>query len=236
MKSIAYVRVSTQDQDLGVEVQKAAITSFAAARGLVIAAWFEERVSGAAEISDSPELAMALQAVREHKAEYFLVHKRDRLARDVGRAILLENILARDGCQILSAAGDNFTGPEGMFVRRLMDTFAEYERQVIKARTKAAIAVKKRRGERWCRHPPYGYRAEHGRILPDSHEQQVIARCHEWFLAGVPYREMIRRLGPVSRTGRFLTYTAVYKICRPLRAPVVASAGPEQNQVPGTLS
>jgi DNA invertase Pin-like site-specific DNA recombinase len=39
----------------------------------------------------------------------------------------------------------------------MVDAFAAYERQVIGARTSAALRAKANRGERFSRHAPYGY-------------------------------------------------------------------------------
>jgi site-specific DNA recombinase len=43
--------------------------------------------------------------------------------------------------------------PEGMLLRGLMDLFAQYERAVIRARTRAALAVKRSKGERYSARP-----------------------------------------------------------------------------------
>ena len=51
-------------------------------------------------------------------------------------------------------------------MRRLIDSFAEYERLLISARTRAALAAKRRRGERVSGIVPFGYRlAADGRTL-----------------------------------------------------------------------
>ena len=53
------------------------------------------------------------------------------------------------GAKVVAADGvGNGDQPENLLMRRMVDAFAGFERRVIGARTKAALAVKKARGER----------------------------------------------------------------------------------------
>ena len=71
---------------------------------------------------------------------------------------MIEAAVRRRGARIVSAAGEGTEGdgPTDVLMRRIVDAFAEYERLVIKARTKAALQVKKARGERRSGRLPYG--------------------------------------------------------------------------------
>lgn len=87
-------------------------------------------------------------------------------------------------------------------MRQIVDCFAEYERAIIRARTRAALAVKKSRGQR-VGGIPFGYRlAGDGRALePHRQEQQALAVLRA---AGYTYRavaEELNRQGFRSRTG-----------------------------------
>lgn len=84
------------------------------------------------------------------------------------------------GARIISAAGEataeGTDDPSAVLFRRLLDSFGEYERLLIGARTKAALAAKRQRGERISRFLPYGFTlAVDGRKLePLPAEQAVI--------------------------------------------------------------
>jgi len=65
----------------------------------------------------------------------------------------------------------NGNGPEAQLMRTMIDAFAAYERALIRARTKAALAAKAARGERTSLHAPYGWRVG-GEDLTDV-EQKV---------------------------------------------------------------
>jgi len=66
-----------------------------------------------------------------------------------------------------------------MLLRGLMDLFAQYERALIRARTRAALAVLRSKGEQYTRRPPLGFRFEAGQLVEDAAERQVLARVRE---------------------------------------------------------
>lgn len=178
--AVAYLRVSTDEQALGPEAQRAAIERWAASAGVTVVAWYEDRgVSGGAALDRRPALLAALDALETHGAGLLVVAKRDRLARDVVLAAMIERLAARASARVVSAAGegsDEGDDPSALLMRRMVDAFAEYERALIRARTKSALAVKKTRGER-VGQVPFGYRlAADGRNLEaDADEQATLA-------------------------------------------------------------
>jgi DNA invertase Pin-like site-specific DNA recombinase len=65
--AVAYIRVSTDEQRLGPEAQRAAVEAWAAREGVQVAAWcVDQGVSGASAIEARPALCTALTALREH--------------------------------------------------------------------------------------------------------------------------------------------------------------------------
>ena len=213
-RAVAYLRVSTDEQHLGPEAQRAALVAWAAREGVTIVAWHvDQGVSGAAAIADRPGLLAAVADLREHGAGVLAVAKRDRLARDVMAAAMVERLAADAGARILSAAGEGTESddPAAVLMRRMVDAFAEYERALIAARTRAALAVKRARGEATS-HAPFGYRAVDGRLVADEGEQAVIARIREARSRGLTVRAIAAELaaaGVVSRKGAALHFTTV---------------------------
>jgi len=204
--AVAYLRVSTDDQHLGPEAQRAAIVAWAAREGVTIAAWHTDQgVSGAAAIADRPALLAALADLSMHRAGLLVVSKRDRLARVVMAAAMIERLSADVGARIVSAAGEGTEGndPSAMLMRRMVDAFAEYERAMIAARTKAALAVKRTRGEATS-HAPYGWRAVDGRLVADAIEQAILVRVRALRATGLTERAIVAALnaeGVRTRSG-----------------------------------
>ena len=143
MKAILYRRCSTSEQTdsgLGLAAQLAACESAAARLGLPVGGVFDDAgVSGKTEAADRAGFMGAL-AVLE-KGDVLLVAKRDRLGRDPIAVAMIERLVERKGARIVSAAGEGTESddPSAVLMRRMIDAFAEYERLLIGARTKAAL-------------------------------------------------------------------------------------------------
>lgn len=217
--AVAYLRVSTDRQELGPEAQRAAIESWARAQGVTVVAWHcDAGVSGGAELDARPELATALVAVKAHRAGVLLVAKRDRLARDVAVAVAIERAVVRLGARIVSADGvaNGDTAADG-FLRTILDGAAQYERALIRQRTRAALQAKRARGER-AGNVPFGFTADaSGRLEPHPGEQAIVGHVRSLRAAGLSLRGIVAELaraGFVGRTGRALALPQVARLAR----------------------
>ncbi len=215
--AVAYLRASTDDQRLSPEAQRAAVESWARTAGVTVAAWHVDAgVSGAADLADRPALGAALVALREHSAGLLVVAKRDRLARDCYVAAAIDRAVAAGGARVVSADGTgNGDTPADQFMRSVLDAAAQYERGLIRSRTKAALAAKRARGERTGT-VPYGFTADAaGRLVECAAELAVIAQVRALRAAGLSQRGIVAELaraGVVGRTGRALALLQVQHI------------------------
>jgi DNA invertase Pin-like site-specific DNA recombinase len=204
---VAYLRVSTDDQRLGMAAQRDAIAAWAVQGGVTVAAWCPDQgVSGAAPLEARPGLLDALEALRSHRAGVLVVARRDRLARDVAVAAIVERVAAQAGARVVSAAGEGTDAapqdPAGILVRGMMDLLAQYERALIALRIRAALRAKRARGER-AGAVPWGYTADAtGRLAPAAGEQHVTARVRELRAAGLSQRAIVARLAAEGVTAR----------------------------------
>lgn len=207
--AIGYRRVSTAEQagsGLGLDAQETSIATAAARLGLQIVETFTDAgVSGGLPLEQRPALMSALHALG--RGDVLVIAKRDRLGRDVLNVAMIERLAERKGARIVSAAGEgtDTNDPTSRLMRQIVDCFAEYERAIIRSRTKAALAVKKARGER-VGGIPYGSQlAADGRLLePHADEQRVLAIVEELRGAGLTYQAVadeLNRQGFRSRTG-----------------------------------
>jgi DNA invertase Pin-like site-specific DNA recombinase len=202
---IAYLRVSTNAQaesGAGLDAQEDACTRTA---GTLAAVFRDEGVSGSTGLEKRPALLEAIAALG--RGDVLMVAKRDRLGRDPLVVAMIESAVKRKGARIASAAGEgtDSDSPSDVLMRRMVDAFAEYERLIIGARTKAALGAKKARGER-TGSVPYGYRlaADGKRIEPDETEQAALRLVRMLRESGTAYRAIARELtgrGYVPRGG-----------------------------------
>jgi len=198
MRAIAYLRVSTDEQaatGLGLEAQLKACRTAAERIDLEVAKVYQDDgVSGAASLDKRKGLLAAIDALEP--GDVLVVAKRDRLARgDVILTAMIERLISRRKARLVSAAGEGTDGndPSDILMRRMVDAFAEYERLLISARTRAALQAKRDRGEA-CRFPRYGERFEEDRIVVDTSEAKVIAAMQEMQVSGMSFRAIARSL------------------------------------------
>ena len=193
--AIAYLRVSTDEQHLGPEAQRAAIEAWAAREAMHVVAWHVDRgVSGAAPLDRRPALLEAVDALP--RGGVLVVAKRDRLARDVVIAAMIERAAARVGASVVSADGVGVgDGPEAALLRAMVDAFAQYERALIRTRTKGALQAKRRKGER-VGGVPFGYHlADDGtHVVRDDAEQRTLVRVHALARDGLSQRAIAELL------------------------------------------
>ena len=205
--AVAVLRVSTEDQNLGPDAQRAAIMAWAERSGVSVVSWHEDRLSGATPAEDRPGLLAGLGALRQHGAGLLVAAKRDRIARDVVIAATVEQLARDAGARVVTADGVSVEDtPEAALMRTLMDAFAQYERALIRARTKAALHVKRARGERFSRRAPLGFRLEAGRLVEDAAERAVLERVRTMRSTGVSLAGVVSRLnaeGVKCRGGRW---------------------------------
>ena len=208
-KAIGYLRVSSGKQvesGLGLEAQRAAVEGAAARLELPLAAVYtDEATSGVAGLEatesggfeldweERPELRRALDSLE--RGDVLIVAKRDRLARDVVLAFMLEQAVARLGAQIHAVdGGGNGSGLEAQLLRGLLSIFSWWERMVIRGRTREAAAAARRKGKRWG-HVPYGYAADSaGRLMPKPAEMQTVVVMRQLRARGESYAGIGRRL------------------------------------------
>jgi len=195
--AVGYLRVSTDEQRNGIEAQRGQIERWASTAGVTIVAWHtDEGISGGAALDKRPALMAALDSVRAAKAGLLVVAKRDRLARETLFAGMIERLAQKHGSRIVSADGTATDDtPEAAMLRGVQDVFAQYERALIRSRVKAALSVKKSKGER-VGSVPYGSRlsADGTHLEPEPEEQAVLARIRSLREAGRPLRAIVTDL------------------------------------------
>lgn len=193
MNVTIYTRVSTDEQaatGLGLAAQMAACESFAAKAGHTISgAHTDAGVSGAVGLEDRPGLMAAIAGLR--RGDALVIAKRCRLGRDQMAILMIEKAVSRKGAVILSADGiGNADDPASQFMKNVIDAASVYERGLIRSRTKAALAAKRRAGE-LAGEVPFGWMADDtGKLFEVAAEQAILRIITELRQAGVSLRKI----------------------------------------------
>jgi DNA invertase Pin-like site-specific DNA recombinase len=181
---IAYYRVSTDRQGrsgLGLEAQRAAVGRYLAGIGGILIVEHTEVETG--RRNDRPELQKAMAACRKHKAR-LVIAKLDRLSRNVAFIATLMD------------AGVEFVACDNPHATRLtlhiLAAVAEHEREMISARTKAALQAAKARGVRLGRNAERLAPANHTAALDRA--DQIKGLLAELNRSGMTTREIAAEL------------------------------------------
>ena len=139
---LGYARVSTDDQDTAAQV--AALKKAGCER------IFREKASGGQW--DRPELQRLLDQMR--KGDVLVVWKLDRLSRSLRDVITIMDRLAetKAGFKSLTESIDTTTA-SGRMIMQLVGCFAEFERAIVRERTKAGLEHARKEGRIGGRRP-----------------------------------------------------------------------------------
>lgn len=144
---IGYARVSTQDQNLDMQID--------ALKSAGCEIIFEEKISGKSK--ERPELTKLFEKLR--KGDTVVVWKLDRLGRSLKDLIDLITKMQQLNASFLSIQdGINTETATGRFTFNIFASLAEFEREIISERTKAGLTSARARGRKGGR--PAGYSKE----------------------------------------------------------------------------
>jgi DNA invertase Pin-like site-specific DNA recombinase len=146
---VGYVRVSTAEQadsGLGIAAQEEAIRAECERRGWTLRAVYADAgVSG--KSLDREGVQEALHSVESGQAGAIVVSKLDRLSRSLlDFAGLMARAQARGWNLVALDLGIDLSTPAGEFMASVMASAAQWERRIIGARTRDALAVKAAEG------------------------------------------------------------------------------------------
>jgi DNA invertase Pin-like site-specific DNA recombinase len=148
MRCVAYIRVSTKEQD--EEVQRRGLEEFARARGIEVLKWFVDKgESGAKPFRERPSASQLLEELGSLKPECILVWAIDRLGRGMLDTVSTILMLESRGVKVFSKKEEFLQMLDPNIRKLILSIFAwvaEFERQRIRERQEEAWRQGKQRG------------------------------------------------------------------------------------------
>ena len=208
MKTVAYIRVSSEEQavsGLGLHHQKKKVEAYAEAMDLDLVEVIEDAGKSAKDLHREG-IQSALAKLKAGEAQALLIYKLDRLTRSVKDLGSLVEFFEKKNITLISAQDSINTGTAaGRMVLNILGSVAQWEREVIGERTKSAMSVLKDQGRYTGGHVPFGFRLENGFLVEDEKEQEALQLMKELRKRGMSYRAIVKELndqGVNSKAGK----------------------------------
>lgn len=150
MRVIGYARVSSKTQDLEIQINE--IKKYCEYRNFEIVRIYTDKISGKNIERDGFESMMQVLHKKTFDADAVVVHKIDRIGRNLKNLIDIIEDFSKMGVQFISITDNvDTTNPQGKFMFHLIGAFAEYERTLINERTRLGIDEAIKNGIRFGR-------------------------------------------------------------------------------------
>ena len=215
MTLIGYARVSTDEQDTAAQMD--------ALRTQGCAVIFEDKASGASK--ERPNLAKALEKVG--KGDTLLVVRIDRLARSLSHLLQIVETIRAKGAFFRSINDPiDTSSPQGMLMTQMLGAFAEFERALIRERTRAGLKAAVARGARpgnpkmLARDPAAIAEIRHSHN--ERYLNELLDGRHRWLPTverlrpHLPWALVLRQMRAIAPPIRSFSERTLVKACRAL--------------------
>ena len=212
---LLYARVSTEKQaqkELSIPAQIEAMRNFAKSQNFkIVGEYIDEGKSGRS--IDRPQLKKLLERCKKDSIDVVLVHKIDRLARNLVDHATIKAILKQRGIRLISVVEKFEDSVAGQLVENIMASIAEFYSANLGEEVKKGLREKLRRGD-FPGRPPFGYKTvrnenNRSKVEIDSDKSVFVKMAFEMYAEGKYSLKSISQklfsLGVQTRSGRPLS-------------------------------
>jgi len=222
LNCLLYARVSTDKQaqkDLSIPAQIDAMKEYAKKNGWKITGHFVDQ-GESATTANRPELKKLIQHCKENKdVGVVIVHKIDRLARNLIDYATIKAILKQKGIKLVSVSEPFDDNPVGHLLENIIASISEWYSANLGQEMKKSHYSKLKKGE-WPTKPPIGYKSgrKDNRAFhdPDENTAPRVRQVFELFSAGnyslITLGQEMAERGIRTRTGKIYSPEQVKKL------------------------
>lgn len=207
MTTAVYMRVSTDEQKLGLEAQEATCLKYVELRELgEVQIYADIGVSGGTPLQQRPEGALLNADIEEGEVTVVVAVRLDRLFRDVTDT--LTTITEWDNRSVavhlidMGGAAVDTSSAVGRLMITILAGMAEFERSLIRERTAAAKRAQLARGEYRGGSVPWGFRRQGDRLLPAPMERMTVEIVAGARAKGKTWDALAKQLNAQNLTNR----------------------------------
>lgn len=218
--AVIYARYSSDKQtDDSIEAQVRACREYAAAKGYtVIDIYADEAISGkGSKTSLRAKYQKLLRDCSKGTFDTILIHKYDRIARNLGEHVNLTAKLQEKGIALIATAQDFGTSSEAKIMRTLMWSLSEYYIDNLASETRKGQRENALKGLHNGGCAPFGYDVVDKRYVVNELEATYVKRIFDAALHRKGFTEIIDELaacGIKGKRGKPIKYTQIYEMLR----------------------
>jgi DNA invertase Pin-like site-specific DNA recombinase len=204
-KAIIYARFSPRrnaETSESNEQQIEHCQAYCQSKGYCVAAVHQD-IAQSGKDADRAGLWAAVESLKS--GMILVVYRYDRLARDTFLSEYIFREVGKRSATIETVQGGTAATPEGDLLRRVLQAFAQYEREIISIRTSLAMRRHQAQGKVMGGVPPFGYQIDpknSKRLIVNPHEQDALKRMIVLHNEGESTRQIARRLSEEGFTPR----------------------------------
>lgn len=203
IKSVAaYLRVSTDEQarsGLGLEAQRSKCLAMAQLKDWPEPVFYrDEGISGTKETRNRQGLKSLMEDLNAGKHQAIIIASLDRLSRKIRLTLELVDDISQHAVLISCKEAFDTTTPAGYLFLGICALMAQYERDLIAERTRAALAeLSKKTGDHGGK-IPYGYMRSPGGVKVSTQQARVVRRIFHLRQQGETLRAIAEALNKAS--------------------------------------
>lgn len=185
----AYARFSSDNQrEESITAQLRAIHEYCDTNGIRILQEFKDEAKSATT-DKRPQFQELFAKLKERPADYLIVHKLDRFARNRYDAAFYRKVLKDNSMKLVSVLERLDDSPESIIMEGLLESMNEYYSANLSRETKKGLKENVLMGRRNGGKAPIGYSVINQHLTPNADAEKV-TQVFEMYAEGMSYREM----------------------------------------------
>lgn len=218
--AVIYARYSSDKQnEESIEAQVRACKEYAAKKGMtVLSVYADEAISGkGSKTALRREYQRMLADCSKGSFDTILIHKYDRVARNLGEHVNLDIKLNKLGVTLIAVAQEFGSGPEAKIMRALMWSMSEYYIDNLASETRKGLKESAMKALHNGGYPPFGYDVEDRQYVVNELEAMYVKKIFSAALERRGFTDIIKELsdnGITGKRGKPIKYTQIYEMLR----------------------
>lgn len=218
--AVIYARFSSDKQtEDSIEAQVRACREYAAAHDLLISkVYTDEAISGkGCKTALRRQYQKLLRDADRGTFSIILIHKYDRIARNLGEHVNLENKLKEKGVQLVATAQDFGSSKEAKIMKAMMWSLSEYYIDNLADETRKGLREIALKAQHTGGYAPFGYDVSDGHYVINELEANFVRQMFTCAMHRQGFTDLIDNMaaaGVTGKRGRPIKYPQIYEILR----------------------